>query len=431
MQTRAAYGSSTSPTVYRVTNLNDSGSGSLRAAMEASVPRVVIFEISGYIDLADMIRIKSPYITVAGQTAPSPGITLRKYGIEVQTHDVLLQHFRVRPGEWGTGFVQNCGIMAWNVDAHDIVLDHMSVSWGPDENIAADTYYSGDMNMTIWRTITAEGLDYPASVNYSASHGLLVQANSKKVYVGESLMASNRERNPYVQSNASIAAVNNVIYNWFANWAFFFANFTIDSNPGGSPWEASVVGNYLIPGPNTDDDRASPQGWMFYYDDTGNTPYGNKIYRRDNTYDNRLGIYMDSQGSELSYDPNVSSPPATAPLSGVSPMPSNQVENWLKDRVGARPADRDDVDRRIINDVTNRTAPGYVRTQDSVGGYPALAVNRRALTLPATPHNTTSSGYTNLEVWLHSYSDAVEGNNTSQTALPPAAPSALVVGAIK
>src|SRR4051812_23190260 len=86
MQTRAAYGGTALPTVYRVTNLNDAGSGSLRAALEATGPRVVIFEISGYIDLAQMIRIKSPHITVAGQTAPSPGITLRKFGIEVQTH---------------------------------------------------------------------------------------------------------------------------------------------------------------------------------------------------------------------------------------------------------------------------------------------------------------------------------------------------------
>jgi len=408
MQTRAAYGSATLPTIYRIRNLNDRGSGSLRAAMEASVPRVVIFEISGYIDLADMIRITSPYLTVAGQTAPSPGITLRKYGIEIQTHDVLLQHFRVRPGEWGQNKVDNCGIIAWGAAAHDIVLDHMSVSWGPDENIAADTYFKGDMNMTVWRSISAEGLDFPASVPLSASHGLLVQANSRKVYIAQSLLASNRERNPYAQSGTSLAAVNNLIYNWFANWSFFFANDTPSGDPGGTPWAATVVGNRLVPGPNTADDSDSPQGWLFYYDDTGGTPFGNQIYRRDNTVDNTLQISIEIEGNELSYDPNTASPPALAPIDGIVPLASDTVEELVLANAGARPADRDEVDRRIVYQVSTRTSDGYIRSQTEVGDYPPLAVNRRGLTLPAAPHSITGSGYTELEVWLHSFSTAVE-----------------------
>ncbi len=426
MSTRAAYGGGTLPSVYRVTNLNDSGAGSLRDAMQASEPRVVIFEVSGYIDLADTIRIRYPFITVAGQTAPSPGITLRKYGVEVQTHDVLLQHFRIRPGEWGQGKDDNCAIIAFGTEAHDIVLDHMSVSWGPDENIAADTYYSGDMNMTIWRSISAESLDFPASSPGNAGHGLLIQANSRKVYLGQSLLASNRERNPYAQSGTSMVAVNNLIYNWFGNWAFFFANYTMAGNPGGSAWAASVVGNRLIPGPNTDDDAGSPQGWLFYYDDTGASPTGNQIYRRDNTLDNPLLIYIDTETNELSYDPNVASPPGNAPINGISPMPSSSVESFVLANAGARPADRDDVDRRILRDVANRTSPGYIRSQSQVGGYPALAANSRALVLPTNPHSIAGSGYTNLEVWLHTQASLVERGIMS--ALPPAAPSAVLVG---
>jgi len=322
---------------------------------------------------------------------------------------VLLQHFRVRPGEWGQGKVDNCGIIAYGTEAHDIVLDHMSVSWGPDENIAADTYYSGDMNMTVWRSITAEGLDFPASVPLSASHGLLVQANSRKVYIAQTLLASNRERNPYAQSDTSVAAVNNVVYNWFGNWAFFFANFTISGSPGGKPWAATVVGNRLIPGPNTDDDPSAPQGWMFYYDNTGSTPFGNQIYRRDNTLDNPLQIRVTIEGSELSYDPNMASPPSAAPLNGVTAMSSDGVEAFVLANAGARPADRDDVDRRIISQVTARTSPGYIKSQAQVGGYPPLAVNTRTLTLPANPHGVSGSGYTNLEAWLQSYAAVVEG----------------------
>jgi hypothetical protein len=419
MQTRAAYGGLVTPLVYRVTNRNDTGAGSLRAAMEATVPRVVVFEVSGYIDLADTIRITSPYITVAGQTAPSPGITLRKYGLEVQTHDVLLQHFAIRPGEWGQGKQDNCGLIAYGVEAHDIVLDHLSVSWGPDENIAADTYYGGDMNMTVWRSISAEGLDFPTSVPASASHGVLVQANSRKVYIAQSLMASNRERNPYAQSDTSVAAVNNLIYNWFANWAFFFANFTIVGDPGGRPWTATVVGNRLIPGPNTDDDSGSPQGWLFYYDNTGIVPAGNQIYRADNTVDNSLGIPMTTEGNEMAYDPNVSAPPPTAPLAGVTPMTSDRVEAFVLANAGARPADRDAVDRRIVSSVTARTSVGYIASQSKVGGYPALAANVRTLTLPADPNGMATSGYTHLEEWLHLYAALLEGG----TVPPPVPPS--------
>lgn len=416
MQTRAAYGSERPPVVLRVTNLNDSGIGSLRSALEASFPRIVIFEISGYIDLNDTIRINSPYLTVAGQTAPSPGITIRRYGIELRTHDVLLQHFRIRPGEWGQGREDNSGIIAWGFDAHDIVLDHLSVSWGPDENIAADAYGTGEMNMTVWRCITAEGLDYPRSSPSSASHGLLVQANSRKVYIAQSLFASNRERNPYMQSETSVVAVNNLIFNAFENWHFFFANYTIDGLPGGPPWSASVVGNRIITGPNTDGDKAQPQAWLFYYDDTGKSPAGNQIFRSDNTVDNAYGMLVDEQGNELTYDPNVSQPPVTAPIDGIEPMRSDAVEAFVTTNAGARPVDRDPVDQRIITDVSRRTSSGYIRSQNDVGGYPPLQENRRRLIVPTRPNDLGADGYTNLERWLQSFAKSVEPTSPNQTA---------------
>jgi hypothetical protein len=85
--------------ILRVTNLRASGAGSLREALEADGPRIVAFEVGGVIDLGkNTLSIKNPYVTVAGQTAPSPGITIIKGGIGIQTHDVILQHLRVRPG---------------------------------------------------------------------------------------------------------------------------------------------------------------------------------------------------------------------------------------------------------------------------------------------------------------------------------------------
>jgi len=98
--TKGAYGGSVDPTIYRITNLNQDGYGSLNAALEDAIgPRIIIFEVSGNIELTDFIYVKNPYVYVAGQTAPSPGITLKGGGIVIKTHDVVIQHIRIRVGD--------------------------------------------------------------------------------------------------------------------------------------------------------------------------------------------------------------------------------------------------------------------------------------------------------------------------------------------
>src|SRR5690606_31741653 len=118
--------------VHRVTNLKDSGAGSLRACVNASGPRVCVFEVSGTIRMAGDLTIRNPKITIAGQTAPSPGIMLRGGGLHIATSDVLVQHLRVRPGDDPEGHTPE------NRDAlkisnpeliTNIVVDHCSFSW--------------------------------------------------------------------------------------------------------------------------------------------------------------------------------------------------------------------------------------------------------------------------------------------------------------
>ena len=141
--------------------------------MEADGPRIVVFEVGGVIDLGkSTLSIRNPYVTVAGQTAPSPGITIIKGGIGIQTHNVILQHLRVRPGE--AGGAKKSG---WEVDAiaagsgaHNVVIDHCSTSWATDENLSASgERFSGTTveqwrkgtshRVTISHCIIAEGLD--------------------------------------------------------------------------------------------------------------------------------------------------------------------------------------------------------------------------------------------------------------------------------
>jgi hypothetical protein len=202
--------------------------------------------------------------------------------------------------------------------------------------------------------------------------------------------------------------VNNLVYQWHGPWGFFFNN----GAPGGvgGPWYASVVGNRFIKGPATTD-PTDPNAYMFVYSINGaGDVAGNQIYRRDNTLANQDGTIVEEM-NQYADDPNVGAPPAEAPLSsGWSPLASADVEAFVLANAGARPADRDAVDRRLVSEVTARTGRLFVQSPNDVGGWPMLAVNTRRLTTPANPNGATASGYTVLEVWLHSFAAAVEGS---------------------
>ena len=130
--------------VVKVTNLNDSGSGSFRAAAEEmTVPRIVVFDVAGVIELSNEITIEDPYITIASQTAPGNGITLKNAGIRVKTHDVIIRGLHIRPGDSTVGEDPETrdGVVVgarWGVDeltSYNVIIDHNSISWGVDENV--------------------------------------------------------------------------------------------------------------------------------------------------------------------------------------------------------------------------------------------------------------------------------------------------------
>jgi len=122
--------------LIRVTNLNPEGPGSLREALAARGPRLVVFEVGGVLDLnLKGLVVSEPYLTLAGQTAPSPGITLIRGGLSIRTHDVLIRHLRVRMGDAGqkkkSGWEPEVGLRG--ADAYNVVLDHCSLSWGIED----------------------------------------------------------------------------------------------------------------------------------------------------------------------------------------------------------------------------------------------------------------------------------------------------------
>jgi hypothetical protein len=408
--TRAAYGGSAAPAIIRVTNLNDSGAGSLRAALENPAPRVVIFEISGTIALETQLYISSPYVTIAGQTAPSPGITVRNFGLTLESHDILVQHLRVRVGDTGKPAAVNQGydgIVPYSSAAYNIMIDHCSISWAVGES-SGTVSPPARSNITYSRNIISEGLHFAANVP-EASHGMVVYPGTRNYAAIANLFAHNVERNPEQQENSAGLYVNNVVYDWGQTDTTDYYPSALFFYQGGrqrGPFRATAVGGKYIKGPSMPDGKYAIYTW------SGDP--GSQLYLSDNAVE---GVTL--YGNGMGFDPRVSTPPVS--LAGVTVMPSSEIESFVLANAGARPTDRDPVDLRIVSEVRERTGT-WISSQNQVGGWPTLAVHSRPLALPANPHGATSSGYTNLEVWLQAYASAVDG---TAKLVPPPTPSGL------
>ena len=152
--------------IIRVTNLNSEGTGSLRAAVAAQGPRVVVFEVGGMIDLdSTTLEIEEPFITIAGQTAPSPGITIIRGNVLIEdTHDVVIRHLRIRTGDCGHPKRSGFDWDGLSLDtAYNVVIDHCSIAWGIDENLSAsgpttEGHEETSRNVTFSNCIIAEAL---------------------------------------------------------------------------------------------------------------------------------------------------------------------------------------------------------------------------------------------------------------------------------
>jgi len=390
--------------VLTVTNLNDSGAGSLRAALSAAGPRTVVFETSGTVTLtSDDLLVSNPYLTLAGQTAPSPGITIRGGGIRIMTHDVLIQHVRVRPGDVlakrvdrtnAGGFIV-LGQEGTSVSAsgtYNIVLDHVSASWATDQDMS--TWFPLH-DVTISNSFITEGLrDFDAKREGQCNAcGFLIGEHSVRVAIIRTLFAHHVHRFPEIKGDTQTVLVNNLAYD---NQHEIIDIYDYE---GHGPQLATIIGNVHIPGPST-----ALLGYvnpLIYLN--ANLKPGTRVYQHDNASPRVL------DNEVAGFNPIVSSPPVWA--DGITVMPSGAVEAYLKAHAGARPADRDAVDRRIVDELTKRSGR-IIDAPADVGGYPTLAVNVRSLAVPRYSNSDDNkNGYTNLEEWLAVFTAQVEGTS--------------------
>jgi len=346
--------------VIRVTSLAQEGPGTLRAAVEAQGPRFVVFEVGGAIDLArKRLRVREPYLTIAGQTAPDPGITLIRGSLAIETHDVVIQHLSVRPGD--AGQPRQSG---WSPDgiglnaASNVIIDHCSTTWAVDENLSVSgPRYDGPAatshDVTIRHCLIAEGLDNSSHEKGPHSKGSLVHDCCRNIAVIANLYAHNVDRNPYFQAETTGVIVNNLIYNpGRAVIGVSFPRSEWRGRPIPAEGRVSIVGNVLLCGVNTRSSLPMISG-------TG------CVYEEDNVARGREGQPVPVLNSKIQ---RLRDKPVW-PVE-FQALPSSEVVGYVTGTVGSRPWQRDPIDQRIVDSVL-RQSGRIIDSQDEVGGYPS------------------------------------------------------------
>ena len=396
--------------VIEVTNLNDAGPGSLRAAIEAVGPRIVVFRLAGTIGLESSLMITSPYITIAGQTAPGDGITLRCIKSEVEalilieTHDIVIRFLTLRAGPPSAGD----GMMILASDTHDtynIVIDHNSLSWAVNRNLA--TWYDVH-DISIQWNIFSEGLNCSIHPKGCHSKGVLLggyasdenrdNPGAGNISFHHNLMAHNGERNPYIEASGVIDVVNNVAYNPFGTFSHIDMIYQL------APDLVNYSGNYYKPGPNTEVkygikalNAGTPGAGIFIQGNIG-------PQRESDSLPEINIIDPDSRQFVVSKPFPVEAITTTTALQAYDQVLAGAGANIGLNCDGTFFSRRDAIDTCIVNDVINGTGK-IIDDPSEVGGW--LTIN------PATPcADSDHDGMSDLweQIWGFDPADASDGS---------------------
>jgi pectate lyase len=371
-------------TVYHVTNLDDSGPGSLRDAASAG-HRIVVFDVGGYIQLKSALPISSD-MTIAGQSAPGDGIATRGYEVSFsESHNVICRFIRFRQG-CTPGQEHKSAVAIYH--GQDIILDHVSIEWGRWDDVDMNE----STNVTIQNSIIGEGVS-------PQRFGCLCQ--SQNVTFRHDLFINNHSRNP--KAKGKIQYINNVCYNWE------LAAFIEGGESKGESWD-DVVGNCFIAGPSTGDHPPISGG-------NANA----QVYAADNFLADQRSAKLEGHAlgdADLGLVTIQKAPFGPLPEKVDSPQ---QTYAKIVASVGDS-LHRDTVDKRIIDQLTSLGTKGaIINSPDDVGGFGTLAEVKRSWSIPddwKIQHGLKlgdpsvddapfgNSGYTNLEAYLNSLGDS-------------------------
>jgi hypothetical protein len=441
--------------VIVVTSLADSGPGTLRAACEQGGARTVVFNVAGIIKLKTPLIIRAPYITIAGQSAPGDGVCVAGESVWINTHDVIIRFMRFRRGETWVG--RRDDAIGGN-PVGNIMIDHVSASWGLDENMSMYRHMYNDstgkteeklgtVNITIQNSIFSEALD-------TWNHAFGSTLGGENCTFMRNLWADNAGRNPSIGWNGVFNFANNVVFNW------------VHRSTDGGDYKAlyNIINNYYKPGPLTPKD--SPVGYRILKPESGRSklPYvvfgrvhmegniveGNERVTKDNwdggvQIEGKDGNEMDLETAKTYFAKMRYDKPH--PMAKISILPTRTAYNYVLENVGATLPKRDPVDTRVIEQVRtgkisylkNVTLPstqfehrrlpidsykqGIITDISQVGGYPDYkgtpykdsdkdgmpddweTKNGLNPNDPSDASKYTSTGYTNIENYLNSLVD--------------------------
>jgi hypothetical protein len=418
--------------VVYVTNLQDDGAGSLRQALAAypNEPITVLFKVSGIIELNSPLVLKRSNVTIAGQTAPGDGICLKGHSFVINgagkggNHgNIIIRYIRSRPGS-----TYNKGVYGLDIEnCHDIIIDHCSFSWANEECVAAYDV----KNITIQWCIISEGLyeagHHKGHRSYggvwggqyaSFHHNLFAHLNNRVVRFNGS------------RAHDTMALVdyrNNVNYNWGSANACYGGDIKL----AGGVSRVNIVNNYYQPGPATDDKLKFLQAWFSKNADNrvgqwyiaGNTMRGNKDLSKDNWKGVDLSRLPDSSRSFAKAD----TPFAVIKLSRL--QTAKEAYNAVLAGAGATLPHRDSTDIRVVYEVQHKIASGkgvygkagIIDSPAAVGGWATYktgaapadtdydgmpdaweVINKLNPQIADDRNAVTTSGYTNLEIYLNS-----------------------------
>jgi hypothetical protein len=438
--------------VIVVKNLNDKGPGSLRDACEQGGARIVVFNVSGIIRLKTPLIIRAPYITIAGQTAPGDGVCVAGESVWLNTHDVIIRFMRFRRGET---FVGRRDDAIGGNPVGNIMIDHVSASWGLDENMSMYRHMYNDstgkteeklgtVNITIQNSIFSEALDY-------WNHAFGSTLGGENCAFVRNLWADNGARNPSIGWNGIFNFANNVVFNW-NNRSTDGGDYTAQYN---------IINNFYKPGPVTE--LKDPISYRILKPESGRSklPYvvfgrayvaGNIIDGNEKVTKNNWdgGVQLeDKKGNLMSFEEAgkyfaAMKAKKPFPMPKISIIPTLKAKEYVLANAGATLPKRDPVDTRVVKQVAtgkievhpdakpsafqfeHRRLPGdsykqgIITEVSQVGGYPEYKgipykdsdddgmPDAYELKNGLNPKDAsdaakiTKSGYANIEIYLNS-----------------------------